>query len=342
MTITGFEIDFLKVGPIYSSGDAILFRYREDGECKIILIDGGWKESSVTILNHMRNIYKSDRIDHIVCSHPDADHIGGLEEVMNECKVGTLWINDPLDYVSRSDLAEGSDADGFSKAHADKVKELKKIAESNNISIDEPLQGRAIGPLIVASPSEGFYEKLVKGQMNEEVSLSEAVRGLVRALWDKDYLRERPVTSVCNESSTVLFGDLVESRILLTADAGIEALSRAYKYLKNECSFESGSLTCIQVPHHGSRRNVNVEILNKLLGGKVLQGNKHGSSFVSVAKNSKTHPRESVTNAFLTRGYPCYETKGKCVRHRSNMPDREGWSASTPIEYHNIFKESDN
>ena len=342
MTITGFEIDFLPVGEKSSSGDAIFFRYREGSGFKIILIDGGYRESAVTILNHMHEYYDTSHIDHIICSHPHDDHIGGLEEIIEKCSVGKLWINDPLDYVNRSDLAKESDTDGFSKEHADKVEELKKIAEENDTLIDKPLQGCKIGPLIVASPSKEFYEDQVKNQRGARASLSEIVRGLVQALWDKDYLREHPVTSVCNESSTVLFGDFVESRILLTADAGVEALSKAYEYLRDECNFESGSLTFIQVPHHGSRRNVNVEILNKLLGGKEPQGNKRGSSFVSVAKDSKTHPREAVTNAFLTRGYPCHVTKGKSKRDSSNMPDRKGWIASKPLEHYDTFKESDN
>ena len=114
MAITGYEIDFLPVGEESASGDAILFRYKEDGEFKVILIDGGHKEShgvktSDTILSHLRKNYFPDatennemHIEHIVCSHPDSDHVGGLQEIMEQCSVGTFWINNPLDYTSKS------------------------------------------------------------------------------------------------------------------------------------------------------------------------------------------------------------------------------------------------
>ena len=97
MAITGFEIDFLSVGEKTDSGDAILFRYEENGRYKVILIDGGHKYSdgvktSDTIMNHMRKYYfpmvasnAEMVIDHIICSHPDNDHVGGLPEIMETC-----------------------------------------------------------------------------------------------------------------------------------------------------------------------------------------------------------------------------------------------------------------
>lgn len=112
MTITGFEIDFLPVGEETKSGDAILCRYIEDGFSRVILIDGGYQQTSEIILHHMKEYYypTSDysdmRIDHIICSHLDQDHIGGLKDVMQKCDVGTLWINNPLDYVNYSSLPD--------------------------------------------------------------------------------------------------------------------------------------------------------------------------------------------------------------------------------------------
>ena len=362
MTITGFEIDFLPVGEKSSSGDAILFRYEEDGEFKIILIDGGHKESdgvktSDTILRHMQKYYDNypPHIDHIVCSHPDDDHIGGLEEVIEKCSVGTLWINDPCYYVEQYDLAEESDKNRFSKADAEKVEALKKFAKSKGILIDQPLQGRAIGPFIVASPSEEFYKILVKGQLDRQGGekarfkqkdgqglLNRIKRIMVQAFWGQDNLMDYPATSVCNESSTVLFGNFGKWRVLLTADAGIEALLRAHKYLESEHDFVSQSLTFIQMPHHGSLYNVNTQILNKLLGCSVVQDNykTRGYSIVSVA--NEDDPKDSVANAFITRGYSCHKTKGICMCFdRGNMPYR-GLDPSTPIEFAPTVQELDN
>ena len=361
MTITGYEIDFLPVGEESKSGDAILFRYREDEEYKVILIDGGHKESdgvktSETILNHMREHYypaKADsamRIDHIICSHPDSDHVGGLQEIMEKCDVGTLWINDPIDYISKSSLAGASNNDSFSKLDAETVENLIEIATENDIEVKSPVQGESIGPLIVASPSSQFYETLVKGEIEREEkssfkALLEKMANLVTAFWDRDNLKEYPATSVCNESSTVLFGELTNKqyRILLTADAGIEALSKAYEYLKDQYDFQSGSLEFMQIPHHGSRHNLNTKTLNNLLGEKISEGGgeNRGSAIASVAKKASNYPKKAVANAFITRGYSCSSTAKSLVCHPRNMPDRDGYVSLKPIQYSRMVEAVD-
>ena len=357
MSITGFEIDFLPVGEKSQHGDAILFRYKKDDRYVIILIDGGHKESegvktSDIILNHMRDYYFPEvendadmTIDHIICSHPDSDHVGGLPEIMEACKVGILWINNPADYVDYDDLADDSDTNRFSKNDADTVSNLIKVAEENKVTVEACLQGTSIGPFVVASPDDDFYVDLVSGdierQGREQSSFKSAFKRAVSwmlAKWNKDELKEYPATSVCNESSTVLYGKLMdkEYQILLTADAGIEALSRAYDYINDYCVFESGSLTFIQMPHHGSRHNVNVEVLDKLLSRKIAQNTdaNRGFSIASVAKEANDYPKKSVLNAFITRGYKCFSTHGKTVRyHKGDVPERYNFSSATALDY---------
>lgn len=357
MAITGFEIDFLPVGEESKSGDAILFRYKEYGKCRVILIDGGHKESkgvktSDTILEHMRKYYypaansnAEMRIDHIVCSHPDSDHVGGLQEVMEKCSVGTLWINSPLDYVDYNELEDEYSTEKFSKGNADTVEKLINVAEQNNIPVDPPLQGEVIGPFVVCSPSDDFYKILVKGELERQggdgTKFKKAVAKiarLIKAIWGKDALEDYPATSVCNESSTVLFGNFIdgEHKILLTADAGIEALSRSYKYLEDTYRYISGSMTFMQIPHHGSRHNVNTKVLDDILGRKFLEDSvgKRGFAYASVAKEADGYPRKAVTNAFITRGFLCVATKGNTIWYsRGDMPARNGWRSVIPIEY---------
>ncbi len=358
MTINGFEIDFLPVGEKSSSGDSILFRYLEDNEFKIILIDGGHKESegvktSDTILNHMRQYYysgandKDMRIDHIICSHPDSDHVGGLEEIMEKCDVGSFWINDPSEYIDKGKLTSSTDHDQFSQVDAETVRNLIKVAENNNITVCKPLQGAEIGPLVVASPSKDFYQSLVKGELvrkGEDKSIFmetlQKIVNWVAALWSEDNLKQYPESSVCNEGSTVMFGRLMEEQyqILLTADAGIEALSRAYNYITTAYDYESGSLTFMQIPHHGGRHNLNSEVLDDLLGRKIQESSNdiRGRAYASVAIKAEEYPRKVVLNAFITRGYLCASTAGHVKSYKEGtMPNRAGWVAITPIPYSN-------
>ena len=79
-------------------------------------------------------------------------------------------------------------------------------------------------------------------------------------------LRSGGVTSASNESSVVLYADCEGSgRVLLTGNAGVWGLNMAAS-----CAEQSGLLLqdfkFVQIPHHGSRRNVGPTILNRLLG----------------------------------------------------------------------------
>ena len=83
--------------------------------------------------------------------------------------------------------------------------------------------------------------------------------------WEKERLKDGGVTSASNESSVVLYGDFGEgSKVLLTGDAGIRALSMA-SYYAEQYKLKLKDFTFIQIPHHGSRRNVGPTIWNVFL-----------------------------------------------------------------------------
>ncbi len=359
MAISAFEIDFLPVGDETMSGDAILFRYEEDdsGDYKIVLIDGGFKATAITIDEHIQKYYRQNgekvtKIDHIICSHPDRDHIGGISDTIDKYEVGTLWINDPANVTDIKKLPLDSCTDSFSQADAETVAEIIELAESHNVTVKSPYSGKQVGPFVVCSPSKGFYKKLVEGTLERRdagnLSFKDHAKKFfnsVKSIWTKDMLYEYPSTSACNESSTVLFAkiDSQDSKIILTADAGIEALTRAANHLETNYSFVNGSLSFMQVPHHGSRHNVNTKTLDALLGKKIPEKSekRRGTAIASVAKKATDYPRKSVSNAFITRGYTCLATHGQCTRHSRGMPARVGWSRAEPIDYSQTEEELD-
>ncbi len=174
------------------------------------------------------------------------------------------------------------------------------------------------------------------GSLLKEIfgSLKEKLFSWVKENFDLETLKKDGSTNVENESSVILYANIDEHGVLLTGDAGIIALNKAYEY-KQEIS---NNLKFIQIPHHGSRNNVNPDILDKLLGKK---GQKEASktAFVSVSKNSKTHPRQSVINAFIRRGCKVIATKGSTIHHYKGMTKRKGWSKAEPLEFKERFKE---
>lgn len=56
-------------------------------------------------------------------------------------------------------------------------------------------------------------------------------------------------------------------------------------------------------------------------------------AFVSASKESDTHPRPAVVNAFIRRGFGVYQTKGQNVWHHRNMPAREGWKSLERLQF---------
>jgi competence protein ComEC len=76
----GVRITFLDVG----QGDAVLVQAPSG---TTVLVDGGMRERVLAQDLRSRGV---SRIDVVVVSHPDSDHIGGLEGALQGCEVGML------------------------------------------------------------------------------------------------------------------------------------------------------------------------------------------------------------------------------------------------------------
>lgn len=95
-----YEIDFLGVSP--KSGDAITLRYSRDGQMPIHVVDAGFQKDGDMVVDHIRRYYGNPgRIDHLVATHNDGDHCGGLKTVMENFDIGTLWIFRPWRYAEQ-------------------------------------------------------------------------------------------------------------------------------------------------------------------------------------------------------------------------------------------------
>lgn len=73
------EVHFIDVG----QGDCILIKTPND---KIILIDGGTPESGEEIVGFLKE-QQINRINLLIVTHPDIDHIGGLTKVIKSTKI---------------------------------------------------------------------------------------------------------------------------------------------------------------------------------------------------------------------------------------------------------------
>lgn len=357
---TGYEIDFLPVGNGERSGDAICMRYGTPGNYKVVVYDGGTKESGQALVKHIRDYYGTNVVDYVICSHPDADHASGLSVVLEQMEVRELWMHRPwahsaliCQYFRDGRITDSSLAERLKEKMA-AAYALEELAIDRGIPLHEPFQGDQIGAFYVLSPTRDWYvHELIadfeKSPQKKQATSADAsgsfwasvvetakhAASWIGESWGIETLREAVSTSAENESSVVLFGTVGDRGILLTGDAGVQALSAAASYAETRGVSIPAHIRFAQVPHHGSRNNVSPSVLDRLIGEKSTTPvvDARITAFVSVAKESETHPRNAVVNAFIRRGAKVIPTKGQAIRHHHGMGARSGWGAVEPLPF---------
>jgi beta-lactamase superfamily II metal-dependent hydrolase len=132
-------------------------------------------------------------------------------------------------------------------------------------------------------------------------------------------LLDEPVTQAENEASVILATQFDGNVLLFTGDAGVRALSRVAN------GYRLGACRWMQIPHHGSRRNITRELIEHF---------RPQTAYVS-AEGNKKHPRRAVVNAFKAVGTAVFSThypNGAHLRfHLGAVPPRTGYSSATAL-----------
>lgn len=348
-----YEIDVLAVGDGERSGDAIAMRYSIDGgPWSVLVIDGGNKEAGAQLVEHIRRDYGTNVVNNVLSTHPDADHSSGLTEVLENLDVRALWMHKPWEHVPNI-MHAFDDARLTTRSVGNRIQEALHAASSvhdlavqKRVPVFEPFQGSVIGGLVVMAPTKPQYQSLVPHFRSTPPAaipspLGATPRGiaaLTKALaawipatqWAEDLALGSKPTAAENESSVILYGNFGDQRILFTGDAAPNGLLIAAEFAARRGMSLQG-LRLFQTPHHGSRNNLSPAVL------RVISAS---TAFVSVAANSPTHPRRSVTNALQRRGTQVYATQGEPLRFRLNAGDRPGWTSKAPVPWHDMIEAS--
>lgn len=350
-----FEIDFLDIESS-KSGDAIPLRYQLNNVISIHVVDGGFQDTGEKVIKHIKTYYDDpDFIDSVVVSHPDGDHAGGLRKILEEFEIGELWMLRPWLYANEliDRFSRFTSVDNLVKRLKEiypNIAALEEIAIEKGISIHEPFQGSKIGEFTVMAPTKARYLDLVVESEKTPESVKQAeladsnmftfaekfvARAMLRAAWGEELFSDEE-TSAENNMSIIQYADLCGKRVLLTADAGRAALLEAADYAPS-IGLTLPGIDRFQIPHHGSRRNVSTEVLDRWLGQRLSsRPRKDEETFVAVvsaAKKDKDHPRKSVIRAVIHRGAKAITTEGQNICTSHNAPDRNGWVAVEPIPY---------
>ncbi len=352
-----FEIDFLNVES-KKSGDAVPLRYRIGNEMRIHVTDGGFQNTGEKLTEHIKKYYNNPyKIDAVIVSHPDGDHAGGLRTVLEDFRVSELWMLRPWLYANEliNRFSRFSNVDNLVRRLKDiypNIAALEKIAKAKGIPIYAPFQGTQIGAFIVLAPTKQRYLDLVvasektpeaikelteqflkQKQYYFEKTISHSV-SLVSSYWGQEIFSHEE-TSPENDMSVVQYASLCRQNILLTADAGRNALiEAAYYALLTRLPLQS--IDHFQVPHHGSRRNVSTKILDLWLGERLParfeEGYKKFNAIISASKGDTDHPRKAVVRACIHRGARVVSTEELDICVSQNAPTR-GWGVAPALSY---------
>lgn len=353
-----FELDFFDV-ETDKSGDAIAVRYETGGTKLVHLVDGGYQVTGPAIVENIRNYYETNRVDHVVVTHCDRDHTGGIAHVLENMEVGQLWMLRPWIYAEEllPRFATYSDAARLRsrlRGIYSSLTQLETMATEKGVAIRDPFQGARIGSFVVLAPSRSRYLDLIVDSDKTPESVDEAeataadkIRWLVEAAlkkaaslvvgaWNYEYFPAEG-TSCENEMSVIQAAILCGKTIVLTGDGGRGALAEAANYAP-DVGLALPGVDCIQIPHHGSRRNVSSELLDRWLGPRLpaqpALGAEMFTAIVSSAKADPDHPRNAVVRAFMHRGGLVVATESKHICFTGGAaPARAGWVATTPVPY---------
>jgi competence protein ComEC len=131
---SNLKVHFIDVG----QGDSILIDLGD----KEILIDAG--EENPGVVNYIRP-YIDGKLEVLIATHPHADHIGGLPEVLRNFEVMDIWMN-----------GDQSDSQTY--------KELLNLAKAKNTTVHTAKRGDVVQTgalnLQVLNPAQPFFKDI--------------------------------------------------------------------------------------------------------------------------------------------------------------------------------------
>ncbi len=251
----------------------------------ILLIDGSWQmlvdagpDSSVLSCLGKHLPFWDRQIELVVATHPDSDHIDGLQEVLARFTTPVLM----MEWLDK----ETTEFEALKRSISSKAqsKQLQLLTPAPGMELQTPSKFviTVLWPDQAQRPPPGDFQAKTETQ-----------------LWDKNQEKRTKTSSEIkyNDRSIVLLLHLMATRVLLTGDlesAGEQAL------LKQSLT---EPVDILKVGHHGSKTSTSQSFLDTF---------KPETSLISVGKNNRYgHPSPEVLerlSAAHTRVYSTAES----------------------------------
>jgi beta-lactamase superfamily II metal-dependent hydrolase len=342
--------------PAYN-GDCILIKtFDKQGNEFVILIDGG---TSATFEYSLKKKLKGiTKIDLLVLTHIDSDHIGGLikffkNSLIDKIEIDQIWINQPdFGVTSKSDqkaLISVPQAEDWKAL----IKSKKPQSKLREITTDD--KTIIIGGLIftILSPTPEIKDKLYEiwkkekdkfllKQANLEVKICINEIDYTKSLIELNKESFKPDSSIStdiyNSSSIAFILQCPDISLLLLGDSRPEIIAKSIRKLGNS---EDSPLEVdyVKISHHGSLNNTSQELLSLIRSNKyILSTNggtgdhKHPSRETIARIVYKVNRNENRLNIYTN--YSIKDMKTKIGEFISDDDLKEGnWN----IEHENNF-----
>ncbi|EJN03254.1 MBL fold metallo-hydrolase [Herbaspirillum sp. YR522] len=317
-------------------GDCLILHYGTHDEPRLMLIDGGPNGTFDTVLRPRllalaAHRGKSFRLDHIMISHLDDDHIAGILQLVDEIESGdapwqapSFWFNSfddglrqapPALAVACAALGRGPGTAGSGAVRQASIRQGRRLRDAvtrlqatQNGGARHALQANGAAP---ALPIPGLALTLVCPDRRHLDDLAARwMRSPGKAAQTAAYVDQ----SVLNLSSLVVVvqpqGAAPGPRMLLTGDARgdhiLAGLEGAGLLAGRPTHFE-----LLKVPHHGSDRNLSLDFFQAItadyyvISGDGRHGNPSEQVLDWIARTASPHARVCLTYDHNVR-YPDY------------------------------------
>jgi beta-lactamase superfamily II metal-dependent hydrolase len=284
-----FAITLLPAG----QGDCLLLEYGRPGAYSRVLIDGGPARSYGALAARLIAIPPRERrLDLLVLTHVDADHIEGVIKLLNDADlavdVAEVWFNgykqlppDPYLGAAQGEILSTLLAERkipWNTAFGGGAVQRHRGSALPRVTLPGGLVLTVVGPddaalrsLRTAWEKECRSAGIAPGSTRDALDLlarQKRLRPLDTYLAPADVteMAARPEQqkdkSVTNASSIVLLAEYGGRSVLLAGDSTPTVLAAGLERLLAERRSSVLEVGAVKLPHHGSRHNVTREVLD--------------------------------------------------------------------------------
>ncbi|WP_367325814.1 ComEC/Rec2 family competence protein [Streptomyces sp. HUAS ZL42] len=268
-------------------GDCLWVEWTYQGRTRRMLVDGGRAGRRGQLPEGLAARFRRQPVaerafDLVVCTHLDADHIGGLIPLFRDPPEGftadEVWFNGDRQILG--DVLSHAQADTFSRLLVDQPWNTRFNGRAVAVPVGGSLPEFDVRGLrlTLLSPQRGalldlsrdwtrWVEETERERLAPETpARPDVLRGSDAGVaWEelalRPYARDE---SVPNRSSIAFLAEYDGARVLFGADAHAETLCDGLRRLDDTPWGRPYRVDLCKVPHHGSSRNLSPELLARL------------------------------------------------------------------------------